>query len=122
MRDTPLILYIEDNYDNRKLVARVLNAAGFKVYGVSDGKTGLDFVEKQKPDLVLLDLNLPDIDGYSVASHIREQKHLTLPIVALTASVMQSDVDKSFAVGCTGFIQKPINVDQLPDQIRSFLA
>ncbi len=123
MGDAPVILYIEDNADNRKLVSRVLKAAGFVVFGATDGITGLQFIARQIPDLILLDINLPIIDGYEVATQLRRQKELdNTPIVALTANVMQQDREKSAAAGCNGYIQKPIDVDSLPGQIRSYLA
>ncbi|MCA9973208.1 MAG: response regulator [Anaerolineales bacterium] len=122
MQNAPLILYIEDNQDNRKLVSRVLLAAGFRFHGVSTGSEALAFLETQTPDLVLMDINLPEIDGYSMTRQLRRQTRFAhLPIVALTANVMKADREKSLAAGCNGFIQKPINVDRLPDQVWDYL-
>jgi two-component system, cell cycle response regulator DivK len=123
MSDPKVILYIEDNPDNRLLVYRVLNADGFVVHGVPDGPSGLDFVQEQTPDLILMDINLPQIDGYTMTSRLKQMKALAnVPIIALTANVMKGDREKTIAAGCDGYIQKPINVDRLADQIRVFLA
>lgn len=122
MQHAPLILYIEDNQDNRKLVRRVLTAAGFQFHGVGSGDEALAFLEARIPDLILMDINLPDVDGYAITRQLRQHaRYAELPIVALTANVMKADRDKSLAAGCNGFIQKPINVDRLPEQIREYL-
>ena len=122
MKNSPVILYIEDNHDNRKLVSRILQAAGYTVHGVVDGPSGLAFVQETKPDLILIDIQLPDIDGYTVTTELRKMEALyDTPIVALTANVMKEDQEKSIAVGCNGFIHKPINVDLLPEQVKRYL-
>ncbi|MCP5095033.1 MAG: response regulator [Chloroflexi bacterium] len=121
--DSPVILYIEDNLDNRKLVSRVLQASGFIVYGVEDGAKGLAFVAKQIPDLILMDLQLPEVDGYTITKEMRKMEKLTaIPIVALTANVLKEDKERSKKAGCDGFIHKPIDVDLLPAQIESYLS
>jgi two-component system cell cycle response regulator DivK len=118
----PVILYIEDNYDNRKLVSRVLSVEGFEVHGVVDGLAGLDFVKHTVPDLILIDIQLPEVDGYTITSELCKIPYLAnVPIVALTANVLQEDQEKSIAAGCVGFIHKPINVDELPNQVNTFL-
>ena len=122
MSDKPVILYIEDNPDNRLLVYRVLRAEGFEVHAVEDGPKGMAFVEEQTPDLILMDINLPEIDGYTMTARMKQRNDLVnVPIVALTANVMKGDREKTIAAGCDGYIQKPINVDRIGDQIRSFL-
>jgi two-component system cell cycle response regulator DivK len=123
MNDKPTILYIEDNEDNLKLVNRVLQATGFNFHGAADGQAALAFLAEETPDLILMDINLPDIDGYTMTRQLRRRAELAeVPIVALTANVMKADRDKSIAAGCDGFIQKPISVDRLPQQVRSFLT
>ncbi|MCI0394860.1 MAG: response regulator [Chloroflexi bacterium] len=123
MSDAPLILYVEDNPDNRLLVYRVLRAEGFNVETVPDGPSGLEFVENHIPDLILMDINLPKIDGYTMTARLKQRQELVnVPIIALTANVMKGDREKTIAAGCDGYIQKPINVDRLGDQIRAFLS
>lgn len=123
MSDAPLILYVEDNPDNRLLVYRVLRAEGFNVETVPDGPSGLEFVENHLPDLILMDINLPKIDGYTMTARLKQRQELAnVPIIALTANVMKGDREKTIAAGCDGYIQKPINVDRLGDQIRAFLS
>jgi two-component system cell cycle response regulator DivK len=123
MSEAPVILYIEDNPDNRMLVYRILSAEGFVVHGVPDGPTGLEFVRTQIPDLILMDINLPKIDGYTMTARLKEIKALShVPIIALTANVMKGDREKTIAAGCDGYIQKPVNVDRLGDQLWEFLA
>jgi two-component system, cell cycle response regulator DivK len=123
MNDAPVILYIEDNPDNRMLVYRILSADGFIVHGVPDGPSGLEFVQHQIPDLILMDINLPKIDGYTMTARLKEIDALAeVPIIALTANVMKGDREKTIAAGCDGYIQKPVNVDRLADQVWSFLA
>lgn len=118
----PVILYVEDNPDNRKLVSRILNAEGFKVMGAADAAEGFTILQTQTPDIILMDIYLPGIDGYTMTAQLRKQEVFnTIPIIALTANVTIDDEQKSVQAGCNGFIQKPINVDELPNQIRVYL-
>ena len=122
MSDKPVILYIEDNPDNRMLVFRVLRSEGFDIHSVPDGQAGLKFLGGQTPDLILMDINLPRIDGYAMTAQLKRRPDLMdVPIIALTANVMKGDREKTFEAGCDGYLQKPIDVDRLGDQIRSFL-
>lgn len=122
MSNQPVILYIEDNPDNRMLVYRVLRAEGFEIHSVPDGRSGLNFLEEQTPNLILMDINLPEIDGYTLTTLLKSRPELVdVPIIALTANVMKGDREKSFEAGCDGYLQKPINVDLLGNQIRSYL-
>jgi two-component system cell cycle response regulator DivK len=116
------VLYIEDNAANRLLVRRVLEAEGYAVIEAEDGPTGLNVALDTIPDLILLDINLPEIDGYELVSQMRESPSLAgTPIIALTANVMKGDRERTLAAGCDGYIQKPIDVDGLPRQIADFL-
>ena len=116
------ILYIEDNPDNRLLVQRVLMVEGYIVEEAMDGPTGMKMVETNPPDLVLMDINLPDVDGYEVTARMKQlPSMLGVPIIAVTANVMKGDREKTLAAGCDGYIQKPIDIDLLPAQIESFL-
>jgi len=116
------VLYIEDNDDNRTLVKRILMAEGIEVLEAADGALGFALALDHRPHLILMDINLPEIDGYEWTARIKSVPALrAVPIVALTANVMKGDREKSIAAGCDGYIQKPIDVDRLPDQIKSFL-
>ncbi len=119
---TKRILYIEDNPDNRLLVRRVLQAEGYAVVEAVDGQSGMQQAAETKPDLILMDINLPEIDGYEVTARLKQLPGLSrVPIIAVTANVMKGDREKTLAAGCDGYIQKPIDIDLLPGQIERFL-
>jgi two-component system cell cycle response regulator DivK len=116
------ILYIEDNPDNRLLVRRVLQAEGYTVIEANDGQSGMTVAAEAQPDLILMDINLPEIDGYEVTARLKQLPGIShVPIVAVTANVMKGDREKTLAAGCDGYIQKPIDIDLLPEQIERFL-
>ncbi len=116
------ILYIEDNPENRLLVRRILEAEGFSFLEATDGPSGLESAAQMRPDLILLDINLPEMDGYDLARRFRNTPGLQqVPILAVTANVMQGDRERSLEAGCDGYIQKPIDVDRLPEQVRAAL-
>jgi two-component system cell cycle response regulator DivK len=116
------ILYIEDNPGNRMLVRRILLVEDYDVFEAEDGPTGVEIALREKPDLILMDMNLPDLDGYELTRRMRAIPELaTIPIIAMTANVMQGDREKTLAAGCSGYIPKPIDVDELPNQIARFL-
>jgi two-component system cell cycle response regulator DivK len=118
----PRILYIEDNPENRLLVRRVLEVEGYQIIEADSGLTGLKIAESLTPDLVLMDINLPEIDGYELTHRLKRMPHLArVPIIAMTANVMRGDREKTLAAGCDGYIQKPIDVDQLPVQVERYL-
>jgi signal transduction histidine kinase len=112
------ILHIEDDPQSLLLVRKLLQAAGHRVVETSSGLEGARLADAHHPDLVLLDINIPDLDGYEVALLLRGRIPGT-PIVALTA---EGDRDQSLAVGCDGFLAKPIDVRQFPRQIAAYLA
>ncbi len=117
------ILYIEDNSDNRKLIRRVLEWEGYEVLEARDGTEALARLETETVDLALLDINMPDIDGYTLTSTIRSDPRFShLPIVAVTANVMRGDRERSLQAGCDGYIQKPIDIDTFSEQIERFLV
>ncbi len=116
------ILYIEDNPENRLLVRRILEAEGYTIDEATDGLAGLELAVKLRPDLILLDINLPEVDGYDLARRFRDTPELKdTPILAVTANVMHGDRERTLEAGCDGYIQKPIDVDLLPEQIKSAL-
>ena len=116
------ILYIEDNPENRILLMRVLNAEGYDVYFAENAAEAIDSIQQNDFSLILMDINLPDIDGYTLTSQLRKNpKAQNIPIVALTANVMKGDRERSLEAGCDGYIQKPIDDDALPQQVEIYL-
>jgi two-component system cell cycle response regulator DivK len=116
------ILYIEDNPENRLLVKRVLEAEGHTVLEAADAATGLEIARQKQPDLILLDINLPEVDGYQLARQFRDMPDLQkIPILAVTANVMKGDRERTLAAGCDGYIPKPLDIDRLPMQIEAAL-
>ncbi len=116
------ILYIEDNPDNRLLVRRILMVEDYEVVEAEDGPSGIEAALRERPDLILMDMNLPEMDGYELTRRLRELPELDgTPIIAMTANVMHGDREKSLEAGCDGYIPKPIDVDALPRQIEQFL-
>ena len=119
------ILYIEDNPDNMHLIRRVLESCGYEIYGAAKGLDGVSMAEELKPDMVLVDINLPDIDGYEVARRIRisqESALHTVPMIAITANVLKGDAEKSLAAGCDAYLPKPVNVRELIARVDSYFS
>jgi two-component system cell cycle response regulator DivK len=122
MVESATILYIEDNPDNRLLVRRILQAEDYNVLGADDAYQALELLQGQRPDLILMDINLPEIDGYTLTAQLKDQPGMkNIPVIALTANVMQGDRERTLAAGCDGYIQKPVDVDKLPQQIANYL-
>jgi two-component system cell cycle response regulator DivK len=116
------ILYVEDNPGNRLLVKRVLEAEGYVVLEADSGPSAMKLLERETPDLILMDVNMPEIDGYTLTAQLRQRDALRrIPIVALTAYALKGDRERALAAGCAGYIQKPIDVDSLPEQVAAFL-
>ena len=116
------ILHVEDNMENRLLVKRLLQSGGFEVLEAADADKAMEIVQKQMPALILMDINMPDIDGYTLTSQIKKLPAFSkIPIVAITANVMKGDREKTIRAGCDGYIEKPIDVDHFLDTIEHFL-
>jgi len=116
------ILVVDDNQDSRELVVKVLKNKGYKMIEAINGEEALEKAVAEKPDLILMDISIPDIDGYEVTRRLKAiEEFKDTPIVALTAHAMKGDRAKALEAGCEGYISKPINVRELPEQIRSFL-
>lgn len=117
------ILYIEDNEQNYYLVNFLLTARGHEVTWARDGNRGVDAAIREKPDLILLDIQLPVMDGYQVARALRGIDTLAkTPIIAVTSYAMPGDRDKALEAGCDGYVEKPINPATFADQVARFLA
>lgn len=116
------ILYIEDNEQNMYLVTFILEKHGYEICAATDGQEGIDLAARIRPDLILLDIQLPCMDGYTVARQLRTNPDLAaIPIVAVTSYAMAGDRDKALAAGCNGYIEKPINPDTFVLQIEQHL-
>jgi two-component system, cell cycle response regulator DivK len=116
------ILLIEDNEQNRYLTTFLLERNGFNVVHAYDGPHGIALAKTAAPDLILLDIQLPGMDGYAVARTLREIEVLdAIPIIAVTSYAMVGDREKSLASGCTGYIEKPINPETFVIEISQFL-
>jgi CheY-like chemotaxis protein len=116
------ILIIEDNPDNMKLFAAVLGLHGHAVVGRADGQGLLEVLDTERPDLILMDIQLPGQDGFALLSEIRRSHHRNVRVVALTAHAMTGDEDRAMEAGFDGYITKPINVRSFPDQVAAALG
>lgn len=116
------VVHIDDNAENRLLVRVVLEPEGYEVIDANDGLSGVEAAVREQPAIILLDVNLPGLDGCEVASLLRTIPALDgTPVIALTAYAMDGDRERVLAAGCDGYIKKPIDVDTFPGEIREFL-
>ena len=116
------VLYVEDNFENRILVRRVLEADGYKVIEAGAAAEAFRQIQAGSPDLILMDINMPEMDGYALTAKIKENEaYRNIPVIAVTANVMRGDMERSLKAGCDGYIQKPIDIDILTEQIERYL-
>ena len=116
------ILVVEDNPLNLELVSDILEAHGYEILKATNGKEAIAQVEETIPDLVLMDIQLPGLDGLTITGIIKDKPEMAdLPIIALTAHAMRGDEEKARQAGCDGYISKPIDTRALPETIREFL-
>ena len=116
------ILVIEDNETNIYLIGFILKKNGHEVIEARSGEEGLELAVKEKPDLILMDIQLPGIDGLETTKRIRKlEADRKTPIIALTSYAMTGDRKKSLNAGCTGYIEKPINPDTFMGEVEKFL-
>ena len=116
------ILVVEDNPKNLKLVRDVLTHSGYEVIDATSGEDGVRLAQEQAPDLILMDLQLPGIDGAEALRRIRAGEGSWVPVVAVTAFAMNDDRTRAFESGFDGYVEKPISVRALSEQIRGFLT
>ena len=117
------VLVVEDNPTNLKLVRDVLTHYGFEVVAATTGEEGVRLAAQVAPDLVLMDLQLPGIDGTEALRRLRETESTrSVPVVAVTAFAMDNDRERALAAGFDGYVEKPISVRALPHQVEGFLA
>jgi two-component system, cell cycle response regulator DivK len=116
------ILSVEDNLENRILVRRILMSENYAVLEAVNAADALKLLETARPDLILMDINMPDMDGYTLTTKIKAMPGFDrVPILALTANVMRGDKEKTLEAGCDGYIQKPLDIDQLIREVERFL-
>src|SRR5215211_6838588 len=117
------ILYVEDNPDNRLLVKRILLSEDYALVEAMDAAEALAVLETTHPDLILMDINMPGVDGYTLTAKIKALPGFErVPILAVTANVMRGDKEKTLEAGCDGYIQKPLDIDQLIREVERFLV
>jgi len=118
----PKILIVEDNEMNRDMLSRRLERKGFTIIMAVDGQQGVDMARSERPDLVLMDMSLPVMDGWTATRTIKEDSELqTIPVIALTAHAMEGDREKAMAAGCDDYDTKPIELPRLLEKIGKFL-
>jgi CheY-like chemotaxis protein len=116
------ILVVEDNETNMYLIRFMLKKSGYEVIEARDGASGVELAVKEKPDLIIMDIQLPDIDGLEATKRIRaSEADGDIPIIALTSFAMTGDRERALAAGCTGYIEKPINPDTFITEIEKYL-
>jgi two-component system cell cycle response regulator DivK len=117
------ILYIEDNRQNMRLVRKMLASQGYEVLEASEGMIGIEVALAEQPNLILVDINLPDIDGMEVTERLKSEavtQHI--PIIALTANAMYGDRERFLDAGCDGYLAKPISKSELVKTVQEFLG
>ncbi|MBN1430681.1 MAG: response regulator [Anaerolineae bacterium] len=123
MSKAPTILLIEDNPNNARIMSRVLEKHAYTILHAEDGETGLGMALAEHPDLILLDLGLPDVDGQTVAAWLKQNETLRhVPLVVVTAWPSETAGQMVAAYGCQGYIAKPIDTRRFPNQIAAFLT
>lgn len=116
------ILYVEDNPQNMRLVRKILVASGYAVIEAVDGLSGMAAAQQEKPDLILMDVNLPDISGLEAAQRLKAAPETApIPIIALTANAMHGDRETALASGCDGYLAKPVMKTELLNAVALFL-
>jgi len=119
-----VVLYIEDNPDNMMLVQRALESRGYKLLQAKNGLDGVATAEAEEINLILLDINMPDIDGYEVTRRLRastKRELRTVPIIAVTANALKGDAEKALNAGCDVYMSKPINIRELWARVEAFV-
>jgi two-component system cell cycle response regulator DivK len=119
---TKVVLHVEDNFENLILIRRLLQFNGYQVIEADSVFRAVSILKKYRPDLILMDINLPDIDGNTLTSKLKSIPYFkNIPIVAITANALKGDRERSMKAGYDGYIEKPIDVDLFPEQIENYL-
>ncbi|MCB0180408.1 MAG: response regulator, partial [Anaerolineae bacterium] len=123
MNSPGTILNVEDTPENRHLVRRILESQGYNVVDAENALQGIEKALEIRPDLILMDINLPDLDGFTAVTRIRSYAQLTsVPILALTARTVHDDRERAKAIGCDGYLNKPIDLDELINQVACHIV
>ncbi len=118
----PKILVVEDNEENRDSLSRRLQRRGFEVLVAVDGRVGVELAKAEKPDLILMDMNMPEVDGWEATRQVKADPSLAeVPVIALTAHAMTGDRERAMDAGCTDYHTKPIEFPKLLAQIEAIL-
>ena len=116
------VLVVEDQDDNRRIIRDLLTSNGFELIEAETGDEGVAVAAREKPDLILMDIQLPGLDGYEATRRIRANPDLKkTPVIAVTSYALSGDDKKAFAAGCNGYVTKPFSPRQLLDKIREYL-
>lgn len=117
------ILVVEDNRDNMTLIVDVLQSLDYQVLEATDGEQGVTIARQEKPDVILMDLSLPKLDGWTAASIIKSEAALKhIPIIALTAHAMVGDRERAIEAGCDDYLSKPINLRELVNKLTLYIS
>lgn len=120
--ETQTVMYVEDDPGNRVLIRRVLQSEGYRIIEAKNASQALSVLKKEQPDIILMDINMPDVDGYTLTTQLKTMPNIqNIPIIAVSAKVLKSDREKAIAAGCNGYIEKPINVDTLSETINRYI-
>jgi DNA-binding response OmpR family regulator len=120
---TPTILVADDEEDLRELVTYRLTRSGYRVIGAGDGQEALELAAERAPDLMVLDVMMPKLDGYELTRRVRAEAALSsIPVILLTARSQESDIDRGFEVGADDYLKKPFNPDELVARVRAVLG
>ena len=116
-----LILYVEDNFENKLFVRRVIESMGHEMLEAETGYQSLDMAAERPPDLILMDINIPGMDGLETTIKFKENSDLShIPVIALTANAMKGDKERCLDAGCDGYLQKPIGVSDLRKTVQEY--
>jgi two-component system, cell cycle response regulator DivK len=117
------ILYVEDNPQNMRLVGKMLRVGGYEMVEAVNGLSGVATAARERPDLILMDINLPDIDGLEATGRLKASPQLAhIPVIALTANAMHGDRERFISAGCDGYLAKPVTKNELLNAIAHFLS
>lgn len=117
------ILVVDDNFDNRTIIAQMLKLSGFQVAMASDGHQAIDATESEEPDLILMDLAMPGLDGWSATARLKARPELAhVPVIAVTGHVTRSDIERALQAGCADYLSKPIDFETMLLKVRAHLA